>query len=102
EKTLKPKFQHNLSQRDKKNLTKKQSKKLAKKQTHKHHPTTRGAASQIRFVSYHSKKWHQTIHQHTIEFSKNTHPPELLPEEAASVKAWFVPCRAVPVHFPGT
>ncbi|MEP9395085.1 hypothetical protein ABLE94_22900, partial [Gordonia sp. VNK1] len=56
EKTLKPKFQHNLSQRDKKNLTKKQSKKLAKKQTHKHHPTTRRAASQIRFVHMPFKK----------------------------------------------
>ncbi len=22
-------------------------------------------------------KWHQTIHQHTIEFSKNTHPPDV-------------------------
>ena len=22
-------------------------------------------------------KWHQTIHRHTIEFSKNTHPPAL-------------------------
>ena len=72
EKTLKPKFQHNLSQRDKKNLTKKQSKKLAKKQTHKHHPTTRRAASQIRFASYHSKNGIKQS-TNTLSSSQRTH-----------------------------
>ena len=63
-------LQHNLSQRDK-NLTKQ---KLAT-------PTPQGRCHKNKNHPYpktlgHTmpNKWHQTIHQHTIEFSKNTHP----------------------------
>ena len=41
-----------------------------------------------------AKKWHQTIHHHTIEFSKNTHPPATHPHKGAlTSRLQFRPAR---------
>ncbi|MGK2263094.1 hypothetical protein, partial [Gordonia polyisoprenivorans] len=41
-------------------------------QKNPHHTPQQGAMHKTLMPQ---NKWHQTIHQYTIEFSKNTHPP---------------------------
>ena len=38
-------------------------------------------------------KWHQTIHHHTIEFSKNTHPPTTHPHKGFHQQTRFTPSK---------
>ncbi len=43
-----------------------------------------------------AKKWHQTIHHHTIEFSKNTHPPATRPNQGSHQQTCMSTYQATP------
>ncbi|WP_223204605.1 hypothetical protein, partial [Gordonia jinghuaiqii] len=55
---------------------------LTNPKTSNTHPKKADATKTNKNIYIHKEcsmpNWHQTIHHHTIEFSKNTHPPDVL------------------------